>query len=156
MRTNLSPLRWLAVVVIAHLVVAMAHGGAHAGARIPMTLAANLFIWIVILAGPLAGLWMSRSRPAAGGWVVAATMAGSLVFGIVNHFAIVSPDHVSHVATEWRTLFGVTAALLVVTELAGVVAGITSARRPARGFSESFADRASRLDSRATRRSLRS
>ena len=67
------------------------------------------------------------------GFPVAATMAGSLVFGIVNHFVIVSPDHVSHVAAEWRTLFGTTAALLVATELAGVVAGVavalTSARR---------------------------
>ena len=156
MQTNYSARRWLAVIVIAHLIVSMVHGAAHAGARISMPLAANLFVWIVILAGPLAGLWLSRNRPAAGGWLVAATMAGSLLFGIVNHFVIASPDHVSHVAAEWRTMFGVTAALLVLTELAGVAAGITSARRAARGFSESFADRASRFDSRATRRSLRS
>ena len=156
MRTNDSTQRWLAITVIAHLIVSLVHGAAHAGARISMPLSANLFVWIVILAGPLAGLWLSRSRPAAGGWLVAATMAGSLLFGIVNHFVIVSPDHVSHVAAEWRTMFGVTAALLVLTELAGVAAGITSARRAARGFSESFADRASRFDSRATRQSLRS
>jgi hypothetical protein len=127
MQTNFSTQRWLAIVVIGHLIVSLVHGAAHAGARISMPLAANLFIWIVILAGPLAGLWLSRSRPAAGGWLVAATMAGSLVFGIVNHFVIVSADHVSHVAAEWRTLFAATASLLVVTELAGVVAGVVSA-----------------------------
>jgi hypothetical protein len=156
METNRSAQRWLAIVVIAHLLVSIVHGAAHSGARVPLPLAANLYVWLVILIGPLAGLWLSRSRPAAGGWVVAATMAGSLLFGIVNHFVIIGPDHVSHVAAEWRTMFGVTAALLVLTELAGVAAGVTSARRAARGFSESFADRASRFDSRATRQSLRS
>ena len=138
MRTNYSAQRWLAAIVITHAIVSMVHGAAHAGAQISMPLSANLFVWIVILAGPLAGLWLSRSRPAAGGWVVAATMAGSLVFGVVNHFVIVSPDHISHVAAEWRAMFGVTAALLVVTELAGVVVGgavaVTSARRAAPGF----------------------
>jgi hypothetical protein len=156
MQTKPSAQRWLAIVVIGHLIVTIVHGAAHSGARIPMTLPANLFIWIVILIGPLAGLWLSRSRPAAGGWLVAATMAGSLVFGIVNHYLIISPDHVSHVAAEWRTLFGVTAALLIVSELAGVVAGVTSARHVNREFSESSAGRASRFDSRATRRSMRS
>jgi hypothetical protein len=155
MQTNSTARRGLAIVVLAHLLVTLAHGAAHAGARIPTTFAANVFIWTVILIGPLAGLWLSRSRPAAGGGLVAATMAGSLVFGIVNHFVIISPDHISHVAAEWRTMFGVTAALLVLTELAGVAAGITSARRAARGFSESFADRASRFDNPARRRSLR-
>ena len=147
MRTKLFPDRLLAAVVLGHLIVNFVHGAAHAGARIPMTLAANLFIWIVILAGPIVGLLISRSRPIAGGWIVAATMAGSLVFGIVNHFVIVSPDHVGHVAVEWRTLFAVTAVLLVVLEAAGVVAGATSARRAARGFSESSASRGSRSGS---------
>ena len=155
MRTNLFSDRLLAAVVIGHLIVNIVHGTAHAGARIPMTLAANLFIWIVILAGPLAGLWISRSRPIAGGWIVAATMAGSLVFGIVNHFVIVSPDHIAHVAAEWRMRFAITAVLLVVFELAGVVAGATSARRAGRGSSEGSADRASRFDSPARLRSPR-
>src|SRR2546425_10124941 len=85
MRTNTPSQRLLAAVVVGHLIVSIVHGAAHSEARIPTTLAANLFIWIVILAGPLAGLWMSLSRPVAGGWIVAATMAGSLVFGVVNH-----------------------------------------------------------------------
>jgi hypothetical protein len=119
----------LAIVVVGHLVISVVHGAAHSGARIPMTLAANLFIYIVILAGPLIGLGMAIARPVAGGWVVAATMAGSLVFGIVNHFVIASPDHVSHVADEWRTLFTTTAVLLAVFGIAGLVVGISSARR---------------------------
>jgi hypothetical protein len=119
----------LTAIVLGHLVVNLVHGAAHSGAQIPMTLAANLFIWVVILAGPLAGLWLIRSRPVAGGWMIAATMAGSLIFGVVNHFVIVGPDHVSLVAPEWRTLFAVTAVLLVLFEIAGIAIGVMSARR---------------------------
>ena len=155
MRTNPSTRRLLAAVVFGHLIVNFIHGAAHSGARIPMTLAANLFIWIVILAGPVVGWWISRSRPVAGGWIVAAMMAGSLVFGIVNHFVIVSPDHVNHVAVEWRTLFVITAVLLLLFESAGVVAGATSARRAARGSSESSGGRASRSGSSAEQLSPR-
>ena len=121
--------RIVAAVVLGHLAVSFVHGAAHSGAQVPMTLAANLYIWIVILAGPLAGWWMTRSRPVAGGWTIAATMAGSLVFGVVNHFVIASPDHVSVVAAEWRTLFAVTAALLAVFEVAGIAVGTAIARR---------------------------
>jgi hypothetical protein len=156
MRTNLSTQRLLAAVVFGHLIVNFVHGAAHSGARIPVTLAANLFIWIVILAGPVVGWWISRSRPVAGGWIVASTMAGSLVFGVVNHFVIVSPDHVNHVAVEWRTLFAITAVLLLLFESAGVVAGATSARRAGRGFSENSDRRVSPLGSPARLRSPRS
>jgi len=84
-----------------------------------MSLAANLFIYIVILAGPLAGLALTWRAPRLGAVVVALTMAGSLIFGIVNHFVLDSPDHVSHVDAQWRPLFASTAALLAATEAIG-------------------------------------
>jgi hypothetical protein len=77
-------------------------------------------VFIVILAGPLFGLALSWRAERLGGLIVALTMAGSLVFGLVNHFVLESPDHVSHVATQWRTLFGITAALLAITETLGM------------------------------------
>jgi len=46
-------------------------------------------------------------------------MAGSLVFGLVNHFVLSSPDHVAHVDPQWRVLFATTAVLLAATELVG-------------------------------------
>ena len=55
-------------------------------------------------------------------------MAGALVFGLGNHFIIAGEDHVAHVAAEWRTLFGVTAVLLVITEAAGTIVGVWSSR----------------------------
>jgi hypothetical protein len=117
--------RWaLSAVVLGHLAVNIVHGRAHEGAQVPLSVAAALFVYLVILAGPLVGLVLSVWRPVAGAWIVAATMAGALVFGLVNHFIIAGPDHVDHVAAPWRTLFGVTAALLIVSEAIGVATGV--------------------------------
>src|SRR5215213_11923433 len=72
----------LASVVLIHLAISIVHGQAHAGAAIPLPLAAMLFVYIVILAGPLVGLAVTRWRPAAGAWIVAASFGGALVFGV--------------------------------------------------------------------------
>jgi hypothetical protein len=112
---------WVAVVVLAHLIISIAHGNAHAGAQVPLTPAANLFVFIVIVAGPLVGLALLWPAPRLGSWIIALTMAGSLVFGVVNHFVLSSPDHVSHVAEAWRGLFTATAVLLALTEGLGTV-----------------------------------
>jgi hypothetical protein len=117
----------LAAVVLIHLAISIAHGRAHTGAQVPLPLAGALFVYIVILAGPLAGLAVWRWRPRTGAWIVAASMTGALVFGLVNHYILDGQDHVAHVAADWRTLFGVTAALLVVSEAAGAAAGVWAA-----------------------------
>jgi hypothetical protein len=114
---------WLTTAVLTHLLITVVHAAAHGGAAVTLGWGATLFVVIVIEIGPIAGLIFSRYRPAAGGWIVAATMAGALAFGVVNHFVLVSADHVSQVAPAWRSLFASSAALLVVSELAGVVAG---------------------------------
>jgi hypothetical protein len=116
---------WLLwILVLGHFVVTLVHGAAHAGAGVPMSAAANVFIIVVIEIGPLAGLLLSRSRPAAGGSIVAATMAGALLFGVINHFLVDGVDHVSQVAADWRVLFASTATLLALTEIAGTAAAI--------------------------------
>ena len=119
----------LAAVVLTHLAIALVHGAAHTGAQVPLPFAGTLFVYIVILAGPLVGLGLSRRRPQAGAWVVAAAMSGALVFGLVNHFIMDGLDHVARVAAEWRSLFGVTAALLAISEAAGAAIGVWSAMR---------------------------
>jgi len=118
----------LTAVVLGHLTVSIVHGAAHTGAVVPLTTAGNLFVYVVILAGPLAGLAIWRWRQDVGGWIVAASMAGALLFGLVNHFIISGPDHVAHVAPAWRTMFGATAVLLVAFEAAGTAAGLWSRR----------------------------
>ena len=110
----------MATVVLAHLVISVVHGAAHAGAQIPMSIAANLFVFVVILAGPVLGLALSWRTKRLGSLIVALTMAGSLVFGFVNHFVLDSPDHVSRVEAQWRMIFGTTAVLLTITEMLGL------------------------------------
>jgi len=124
---------WLAAIVLAHLAVSIVHGTAHARAHVPLSPAANLFVFIVILAGPLIGLALTWPSERIGSWLIAATMAGSLVFGIVNHFVFASPDHVAHVDPPWRPLFATTAVLLAATEALGCVMAIRLVRE--RGMS---------------------
>jgi hypothetical protein len=114
--------RWLTAAVLTHLVVSIAHGAAHDRAHVPLSLAANLFVYIVILAGPLIGLALTWPAVRLGSSIVAITMAAALVFGLVNHFLLASPDHVAHVELQWRPLFATTAVLLAVTE--GLAAGV--------------------------------
>jgi hypothetical protein len=126
--TLITARHWLTAVVLSHLAVSFVHGAAHAGADVPLSPAANLFVYIVILAGPIVGLILSRLGWRAGNWVIAITMAASLVFGVVNHFLLASPDHVAHVAQQWRALFATTAVLLALTEAAATGLAIRCAR----------------------------
>jgi hypothetical protein len=119
---------WLTAAVLAHLIVSFVHGATHTGAHVPLSRAANLFVFIVILAGPLVGLALTRASEVVGAWVVAGTMAGALLFGLVNHFVLPSPDHVAQVDPRWRTLFATTAVLLAVTEGLGFVLALRAAR----------------------------
>ena len=116
--------RWLVAVVLAHLVVSFVHGWAHAGAQVPLSTAANLFVYIVILAGPLVGLALLRPAERLGVWVIAVTMSASLVFGLINHFIVDSPDHIAHVAPQWRPLFATTAVCLAALEAVGAMLAI--------------------------------
>lgn len=124
------PWIWLAAVVIAHLAISFVHGAAHAQAHVSMSPPANLFVFVVILAGPLIGLaWTLRSRR-FGAWLIGLTMAASLVFGLVNHFILATPDHVSHVEPHWQPLFAATAVLLALTEALGSGLAFRLVREP--------------------------
>ena len=125
--------KWMAAIVVVHLLISAIHGTAHTGASVPMSVPANLFVFVVILAGPLIGLVISVWAKRLGGVVVALTMAASLIFGVVNHFIIDSPDHVSHIAAPWSRLFAITAVLLAITELLGTAVALRLVRslRPA-------------------------
>ena len=126
-----TPLRgWLAAAVVVHLVISLVHGAAHAQAHVPLSRGGTLFVFIVILAGPLVGLALTWPAERLGNWLIALTMAGSLAFGVVNHFVLDSADHVAHVQPEWRVLFAATAVLLALTELlgSGLAIGVLRAR----------------------------
>lgn len=118
----------LATVIVVHLVLCVAHGTAHARANVPMSPAANVFVFTVILAGPLLGLALTWPSRRLGGWLIAATLTASLVFGVLNHFAFTGADHVSHIEARWQPLFATTAVLLALTESLGSVLAIAALR----------------------------
>lgn len=120
---------WLTLLVAAHLIISAVHGTAHRGAHVPLSLAGNLFVFVVILAGPLVGVAVMWRLERAGAAIIAVAMAGSFIFGFLNHFVLASPDHVAHVATSWRPLFATTAVLLAVTEALGFVLALRLAQR---------------------------
>jgi hypothetical protein len=115
----------LAAAVLIHFAITVAHGFAHARARVAISPASMVFGFAVILSGPILGLIIQRAGlPREGAGAIAAMMTAALAFGIVNHFLITGTDHVSHMAQPWRVLFGVTAALLVPTEACGAAAAV--------------------------------
>jgi len=89
---------------------------------------ASLFVFIVILIGPLVGLALIWPVRRIGSWMVAITMSSSFVFGVVNHFLLVGNDHVTHVDPQWRTLFATSAIILAGIELLGSGLAIACAR----------------------------
>jgi hypothetical protein len=121
--------RWLTVVVLLHLLVSIVHGAAHDEAGVPLSFAASVFVFAIIVAGPLVGLAVTWWARAIGAWLIAATLAGSFVFGVVNHFVLAGPDHVAHVAPHWRPLFAMTAVVLAVTEALGSGLALSVVRR---------------------------
>jgi hypothetical protein len=127
--------RWLAVVVLSHLAVSIIHGAAHTGAHVGLSQAQSTFVVVVILIGPLIGLVLTWSARQLGNWIVAITMAGSFIFGLVNHFLIQGDDHVLHVDPQWRALFAASALLLAGIELIGsslAVAAVRASRKAIR------------------------
>jgi hypothetical protein len=119
---------WMAGIVLAHLFISIVHGSAHTNAHVALSPAGNVFVLAVILAGPLIGLGLTWPFRRIGAALVAVTMAGALIFGVVNHFMLSSTDHVAHVDPEWRSLFTATAVLLAVTEGLGSVLAIQTLR----------------------------
>jgi len=119
-RNHRFPDGFLTLVVFLHLAVTALHGRAHVGAVVPVSTVSNIFIFSVIIAAPLAGvaiLWFLSIE--GGAWLLALSLAASFVFGVVNHFVLDSPDHVAHIAAQWKLLFGATAVLLALTEALG-------------------------------------
>jgi hypothetical protein len=121
--------RWLTALVLVHLVISIVHDAAHSEAHVPLSPAASLFVFGVIVAGPLVGLALAWPAERIGSWVIAITMASAFVFGCVNHFVLAGPDHVSQVAERWRPIFTTTAALLAAMEGLASALAIRIARR---------------------------
>ncbi len=130
-------------LVIAHLAVTLWHGGAHTALEIGLPFLKNLFVYVVVLAGPVlavALIWTRHETPAL--WLFTAAMLGALLFGAYHHYVLVSPDNIHHLppgtAREYGSFVSSSAALALV-ELAAVLYGafcLGARRGPARGASD--------------------
>jgi predicted outer membrane lipoprotein len=115
-----SPDGLLTAIVLLHLGITVLHGQAHAGAVVPVSTMSNIFIVSVIVAAPLVGIGILWFFSISGGaWLVGLSLTAALLFGVVNHFVLDSPDHVAHIVAQWKVLFGTTAVLLALTEALG-------------------------------------
>lgn len=113
---------WVTIAVLAHLIVNIFHGQAHTRLGVGLSNWQQLFVLGVILIAPLVALVLSFTRyRRAGVWLLLVAMLGSLIFGTVYHYIVISPDHVAHLPVgEARGLFRITAVLLLITEAFGV------------------------------------
>jgi hypothetical protein len=131
---------WGTAVVGISAAVNAAHTTSHVGQHVMSLPAWQLaYIAVVIYAAPVVAavlLWTRFRR--SGAWLLAKSMAGSLVFGLLYHFLVPGPDNVfTQPPGPWRTAFAVTAVLLSLLQAVGVLAGLMVARRTRRAASRS-------------------
>jgi hypothetical protein len=82
-------------IVVAHLLVAIAHGLAHRELRVGLDPLASIFVILVVLVSPLLAMalvWTTKKR--IGLILLSLSMFGSLLFGFYHHFLVASPDHI--------------------------------------------------------------
>jgi hypothetical protein len=108
-------------IVIFHMIAHGLHGLAHIEIPVSLSLLQSMFIGTVILLIPiLAAVLLWTPFDYLGSWLLLSSMAGAILFGFYNHFIVISPDHVSHVAfTGWGWLFQITAILTLIIDGAG-------------------------------------
>jgi hypothetical protein len=127
-------------IVVLHAIANGLHGLAHVEIPVALSLLQSLFIGIVIFLIPIIAavlLWTQFSR--IGSWLLLGSMAGSLFFGLYNHFIVMSPDHVSQVSfAGWGLLFQVTAFLIEIVDGLGCGVGVWAIKTIRKGEQEAF------------------
>lgn len=119
-------------IVVLSVAVNLIHTASHYGQQVVTLPAWQLaYIVVVIYVAPVvAAILLRTRRRLTGAWLLAASMAGSFVFGLVYHFLVPGPDNVftlHHGA--WVTTFQVSAVLLAVLQLTGCLVGVWAAMR---------------------------
>ena len=119
-------LQRLGVFVVAfHFLISLAHGVAHSRLHIDMNLWQNVYILLVITLLPLISAFLLWRASRGGFFLLFVSMLGSLIFGGYYHFIAAGADNVASLGLHsWALAFQVTAVLLGVTEMAGVLTGL--------------------------------
>jgi hypothetical protein len=127
---------WVLLLVIAHAAVAFWHGTAHSQVPVALSTPQQVFVVIVVLLLPFVGLALLWSRQASAGlWIITVSLFASLLFGLINHFVLHSPDNVTQLPQQpARDSFIISAALVAATEAVGTVISLIAATHPAKNI----------------------
>ncbi len=105
-------------IAVFHAIANGLHGLAHIKIPVALSLLQSSFVGIVIFLIPLVAvvlLWTQFYR--LGSWLLLGSIGGSFLFGLYNHFIVISPDHVSQVSfIGWGILFQVTAIVILIVD----------------------------------------
>ncbi len=123
--------KWITGIVLAHLLVNIAHGRAHREMSVGLPPSGSVFVVVVVLIFPLIAMalvWTVHKR--IGLILLSLSMFGSFLFGLYHHFLAVGPDYVhSQLASTWGIMFVSTAYLLLITEATGTYIGVHFLRK---------------------------
>ena len=118
--------KYTTAIVVAHLLVNIAHGLAHRELRVGLDPPASIFVIVVVLVSPMlatALVWTMKKR--LGLILLSLSMFGSFLFGLYHHFVVASQDHVrSQPPDLWGSVFVLTAYGLLITEVIGAYVGV--------------------------------
>lgn len=118
--------KYVTAIVIAHLLVNIAHGLAHQDLRVGLAPRDLIFVVMVVLISPLLAmglLWTAAKL--LGLMLLSLSMFGSFLFGLYHHFLAMGADHVrSQPPSPWGLAFVLTAYGLLITEVIGTYVGV--------------------------------
>lgn len=121
----------LSIFAVIHCAIALWHGSAHLSVPVALGPMQMLFVGLVIVTLPLIAtvlLWTKRKK--LGVVLYTGSTAAALLFGIINHYILISPDNVTCVPPgEHRMTFIVSAGLVCGSELIGTLLGVLTLRR---------------------------
>lgn len=102
------------------------HGTSHVEHQVPLAAWQWTYVIFVVFLAPVVAavlLWIRLQR--VGVWLLVASMAGALIFGLAFHFLVSGPDNVFTLNPgAGREAFQFSAALVALTEALGCVAGV--------------------------------
>ncbi len=108
----------LSAIVLVHALVSGYHGWSHSYAAVPNTIVAVVFVSPL-----LAVVLLIRGRLHSGTAILSLSMLGALIFGVLFHFTLDTPDLCSNVQGIGSQTFCVSAVLLAAVECIGFAWG---------------------------------
>jgi amino acid permease len=132
--------RYAILVVLAHIVMNVVHGIAHQQLGVSISDFQSAYVLLVTLMAPIVAviilLFLNKTKIVLGGaWLLLVSMLASLLFGIVYHIVIPSPDNIFAVMQNpslYSVVFTSTATLLLIIEGIGTWVGAKAIRMVAK------------------------